>query len=401
MASALNQTPNTGADAVWTLLQLLLKPGDYQPAIPPPAVYSDCGGCVPCQPICYDPCSLDSCSPWPGLECEPAVNCIVGELCAWKALQSGGGIGGRYTICGLIQTSAADFQVAGSWVALRTPYYLTSPRPNDGTVYHRQFTFQRGTDNTLWRIKYSARAGFTGGTPSAAETPSATDEQILLGGGTDAAPTYGTLLPADGTYRMQILSYDNGLVPGFYLLTYPKGNPTPNACFMLDPLAPGSYPVDDAGFSLEQDPLVIYLRTGADTLRAASLASESTGFLGWLNYGRSTAPAQAFTRLPAGLVATYDGAAALQVAIPRGLNQGVLVDGLDTARGTYLRRAALPGTTARKGDASAWLWNGIVGAPQGVLVGQKTLGGTTNPYFWLSIGDVLLRWDGFTKTVMF
>jgi hypothetical protein len=41
------------------------------------------------------------------------------------------------------------------------------------------------------RVKVSAAAGFTGGTPSAIETPSATDQFAIRGNLTDAAPTYG------------------------------------------------------------------------------------------------------------------------------------------------------------------------------------------------------------------
>lgn len=76
---------------------------------------------------------------------------------------------------------------------------LTSPSI-DG--YQRQLCIQKSTSGNLnWRIKYSFSAGFSGGSPSATQTPSATDEQILLGGGTDASPTFGTLLDTDANYR--------------------------------------------------------------------------------------------------------------------------------------------------------------------------------------------------------
>jgi hypothetical protein len=39
------------------------------------------------------------------------------------------------------------------------------------------------------RVKHSPADGFTGGTPSATEVPSAADESVILGGGSDAAPT--------------------------------------------------------------------------------------------------------------------------------------------------------------------------------------------------------------------
>lgn len=67
-----------------------------------------------------------------------------------------------------------------------------------------EFTFQRGGTNLLWRIKYSRANHFTGGSPSATRTPSATDELILHGGGTDASPTYTTVFAADGSYRWNV-----------------------------------------------------------------------------------------------------------------------------------------------------------------------------------------------------
>jgi hypothetical protein len=313
-------------------------------------------------------------------------------------MQSGTGIGGRYTICGLIQASATDLMTQGSWLILQLPPYLTSPRPAGGAVYHRQFAIQRGTTNATWKIKYSARAGFTGGTPGPAEMPSATDEVIILGGGTDAIPTYGTLLPPDGSYRMQINIYDGDLCPGFYLVTYPLGDPTVNAAFMMDALSPGSYPVDSLGISQEQDPVVIYQNFGVNTLKAATLASETSGPRGWLNYTYTLPPTQSFTRLPASVEAVFDSLGVLQVEIPRGLNQSVLDDSIVTSRATYARRSALGGTTARKGAASGWLWNGIVGLANGQLIGQTTPRGSI-PYFWVTLGDVLLRWDGVTKSV--
>lgn len=417
MASALNQTPATGADAVWTLIDIWLNPRKYQPVIPPPAVIDGCGPCggsflpSPCEPFPLGSC--DPCGPpyhghplrgspywaWPWLNCDPPDWCGPCDW-KWKATQSGF-TGGGYTLCGLLQKSAADFQVPFSWACLQTPPYVTSPRPSGGVVYHRQFTIQRGADNTQWCIMYSARAGFTGGTPGATQRPTAADERPILGGGTAASPVFATLLPPDGTYRAQTMVYEGALSPGFYLVTYPLGNPTPNSCFMLDPLAHGSYPVDQAGFSREQDPVVIYQRTGADTLRASSMASEVSGWHGWLNYGLTASPAQSFTRLPSAVLATYDAGAVLQQGIPRGLNQSTIdPDSIVTARATYYRRAALGGTTAHKGDASAWLWNGIVGAQSAVLISQKLGNGVSNPYFWLPLGDVLLRWDSVTKTVL-
>jgi len=411
MGFALNQTPPTGADTVWTLLQVAINPRAYQPVVPPPFVFDDCD--CNCSGPCHHrrqysdcgPCGSYSLSSFSCHGSQYMYTCDPPDFCqpccgGWTVKQSGGGgTGGQYTICGLIQKMAADLAVPFSWFVLEGPPYVTSPRPSGGVVYHRQWKIQRGADNTQWRIYYSARAGFTGGTPGPTQTPSAIDEQPILGGGTDAAPTFGTLLPPDGTYRAQIHVYEDGLQPGLYLVTYPIGSAIPNACFLIDSLAPGSYPMDSSGASKEQDPIVIYQRTGADTLLVSSLASELSGPMGWLNYTYTLPPAQAFVRLPATFDAVFDAGGVPQVVIPRGLNQGILEDAIDTGRATYVRRAALGGTTARKGDASGWLWNGIAGIASGQLVGQKT-GHGANPYFWATFGDVLLRWDGVTKQVL-
>lgn len=65
----------------------------------------------------------------------------------------------------------------------------------------RELCIQRGTGNTAWRITYSAAAGFTGGSPGATQVPTATDEVVIAGGGTDGSPSFATLLPTDNTYR--------------------------------------------------------------------------------------------------------------------------------------------------------------------------------------------------------
>jgi hypothetical protein len=67
-----------------------------------------------------------------------------------------------------------------------------------------EWCIQRGGTNQAWRIKVSRAAGFIGGTPSATRVPSATDEQVLLGFGTDAAPSGTTILANDGTFYLSI-----------------------------------------------------------------------------------------------------------------------------------------------------------------------------------------------------
>ncbi len=63
-----------------------------------------------------------------------------------------------------------------------------------------EWCFQRPSANTAWRIKVSRANGFSGGAPSSTQVPSATDEQVILGSGTDAAPVGNVLFQTDGTY---------------------------------------------------------------------------------------------------------------------------------------------------------------------------------------------------------
>jgi hypothetical protein len=79
-----------------------------------------------------------------------------------------------------------------AWVRLQAPTVGSNTR---------EIVFQRSTNNTDWRIKYSANAGFTGGSPGTVQVPSATDEVILFGSGSDASPGFSTWLGTDNGYR--------------------------------------------------------------------------------------------------------------------------------------------------------------------------------------------------------
>ena len=97
----------------------------------------------------------------------------------------------------------------------------------------------------------------------------------------------------------------------------------------------------------------------------------------------------------------YDSLSALQPVIPAALAQSSLTVDVDVGRGVYARRAALGSTTGKKGDPGQWRWNAIVGVTSGTLLGQADgIGAAVSPYYWLVMGDALLRWDGATKQVI-
>lgn len=70
-------------------------------------------------------------------------------------------------------------------------FVLTQGSSTSGNAA-KSFCFQRGNGDNLFRIKYSASAGFISG-GSAQQVPSAPDEKVILGSGTDASPGFAQL----------------------------------------------------------------------------------------------------------------------------------------------------------------------------------------------------------------
>lgn len=174
-----------------------------------------------------------------------------------------------------------------AWVRLR------APAVNHGAVANqtREITIQRGTiaTNVDWRVKYSASAGFNVGSPAALVTPSADDEVFMIGGGTDASPTFTAWFVnfADGVtpQRVHIIAGGAAEMYTFALWMHDVGTPVNNrGAFCLDIMAPGSYS------ALDIDPAVMYFST-----------SNSAGFSDMINAAaptiNSTAPALARTWL--------------------------------------------------------------------------------------------------------
>ena len=122
--------------------------------------------------------------------------------------------------------------------------WFAASEPGAGT---RSWCFQAdaGGNQTKARVK-CARADFvTGGDPT--HVPSAVGEQLLIGGGTNGAPTFSTLFPADGTYRWAVCC-DGASPYGWYAASFLTGG-VPNlnvrTFLLFDPLMADSYPGTD------------------------------------------------------------------------------------------------------------------------------------------------------------
>lgn len=114
----------------------------------------------------------------------------------WTVLSSGTGSAGAgsgvYDAAGNAITSSALLGNTKAWFVMKCP---------NG----RQFCVQNVSAGSNFRVKYSVAAGFVGGAPSASQVPSATDEQVIAGSGTDAAPTGATGGAADGSYKAHVI----------------------------------------------------------------------------------------------------------------------------------------------------------------------------------------------------
>lgn len=163
----------------------------------------------------------------------------------WTLVKSGNGIS-SYQPNSSSQpaiTSETDISNNRAWFILRQPNST------------REFCFQTSSTRDYWRIKYSF-SGFSSGSPSATQTPSASDEQILFGGGTDSSPTTSKLFPlTEGNFIFNSCADDDGY--SFYFFAYSKGNLRSTSAittlFIFDNLKQGSRNQNDA------DPSIMYI----------------------------------------------------------------------------------------------------------------------------------------------
>lgn len=120
---------------------------------------------------------------------------------------------------------------ASAWFVIQSPG--ATPRQ---LCLQRWSTVGAGT-SYAWRIKYSKSAGFTGGSPGATRVPSAADEQLLLGAGTDASPTFNSLFgtATDGGFRHNLLA-DNADGYSFASFAWTNTAALPTHGFLFDPL---------------------------------------------------------------------------------------------------------------------------------------------------------------------
>lgn len=238
----------------------------------------------------------------------------------------------------------------------------------------REWTFQRdNANNTNWRVKMSALDGFVGGSPAATQTPSATDEAILLGGGTDASPSLSALFASDGTYRWHLSGFDaaeTGVYPWYAFATI-NGTGVPKTLVMCDSLDPASYPAlvgtRSSPTTGEPDPAVYvaaYDSSGSDPFQYGSSAGQwaSTSPPGehWYAMNGSNGETQAFVDCQA--FAYYASPASAYIGAPAdaGSGDGFGPNPLDGSDGLlpilYGRPSGLASSVSAKGFSAHLRW---------------------------------------------
>lgn len=156
----------------------------------------------------------------------------------------------------------------------------------------REIFIQRGTTNTVWKMKISTgpSTGFVGGSPSATQGPSATDEQVITGGGTDASPTFGSLFSTtDNTNRCDIVTGGASEGYSFIVFNHTSGGTVINNVLMLDSGITN-------GDSLDQDPCVLYFAQGSPFTANFKSGSVSPGAEGCRAHFKKNLAGAAFVR---------------------------------------------------------------------------------------------------------
>jgi hypothetical protein len=306
----------------------------------------------------------------------------------WTYKASGDGLSG-YSSTGKIFTGtgsgALGWNNSGAWARMQDP------------AAGREFILQHNASGGA-RIKYSASAKFTGGSPSATQTPSATDEKYLRGAATDASPSYGATWfnagVASGLVKFQGKASD--VAPyGFWFAGAATPSGAPSTALVMDPVT--SVPEDP-------DPVVIYV-CGANAFKAGGLSYSGVMGAGtWLANGGTNAGTFGYmdvakTNFHALQPGHYQLGGGTNGGI-NGTNDGWIVQGAGLAENPFNSKAeALPipwmrptvtsltGPLGLKGWSNFMRWTGVA---------RTNFSDTLDNKNWICVGNVWLPWDGVT-----
>ncbi len=242
----------------------------------------------------------------------------------------------------------------------------------------RELTIQRGTTDLLWRIKYSYSTAFTGGTTSATRTPSATDEQVLHGSGTDAAPVGATLFGANAGYKHQIGCADGYDGMMFYSIAYGHNAGAVSHAFFFDQLQTDSINAADV------DGYMFYLNTSIGGTGSSLNGHAAGGPKGWLRKGMT---GESFVNIPVCIFQEYNSSGTIASS-----EQGIGLNAFDS------RDTGLPAIYARLASEPN-TYSGIKGVGKLFKIAGSNRGtGTpltlTTTRDRIQIDKLILPWNG-------
>lgn len=165
------------------------------------------------------------------------------------------------TVCGLMVAAINGAAIGVTAYQRAGQAYLVLKLPSPG-----QITLAETVVN----------AGFVTVIPSATVVPAAIDEAVLLGGGTDSAPTFASVYSTDNTYRQQIV-VDDAAPYTWGQVCYPNGGGNVNSSIICDHMRSGSHSASDI------DPVV--WTTSTSLLMANISIADPAGVQGWLKAG--------------------------------------------------------------------------------------------------------------------
>lgn len=158
------------------------------------------------------------------------LDLLVSQGGSWKG--SGSGSGGAYSATGSVFTQSVPWDAgtngfgnSGAWGRVQLA---------DGT---REVTVQHSAHASIVqiRIKASLASRFTSGSPSATVTPSAADETLVCGSGTDGSPTYYAVSSGDVRTGTLIAWADKASPYGFWLSSLDPLSGYPQLLIYRDP----------------------------------------------------------------------------------------------------------------------------------------------------------------------
>lgn len=151
----------------------------------------------------------------------------------WTVLRSSDGT--TYNASGDQITTAANLNNNRAW------FEIQSPGAEVTFIVQAETTSSRRS----WRVKVTAAAaGFSGGSPAATVTGSATSEHLLVGTGSDASPGFTSLFVSSGVIRAFIKA-DDAAPYGFLMGGWSSGVGLASLHFSLDPMVTDSFPAGD------------------------------------------------------------------------------------------------------------------------------------------------------------